>query len=1517
MEMSKSIPFILFLFIILACNTDKEEKINKQGGPRLIFTHGKILSADSVSQPITHLIAPPLAIPAKQPKVTPYTFNIKNADKPHLIIAGAAQINMPGTGSFSLPTIKTAVYRKTTCGTPKMIAAKDAATKDVNPANFSFYKTLQGLNRSGIFCMLQDKIGNLWLGTNGGGLSRFDGKFFTNFTQKEGLPNVSVTSMLEDKNGNFWLGTDEGGAARYDGSFFTAFDTTFLKGKIHSIAEDKKGRIWFGTNNGVSCYDEHPANGGKACFINYTVKQGLAGNEVYCILKDKTGKLWFGTNGGASCFNEHLKNDNKVGFMNFTTDQGLSANRIKSIMEDTKGNLWFGTDGGGVSCYNGNLLESIENGEPYFSQNQTDFIKENGKLVKTFKNFTEKEGLCSNKITCIQEDKTGNIWLGTEANGLCCYQYPENGKEAVFINYTEREGLADNRITCILKDNIHNLLFGTMGGVCMYYGSHFKNFTEKEGLANSNVFCMAEDNTGKLWFGTYGNGVCCYDEKNFTNLTTKEGLLDNKVYSLLQDKTGKMWIGTGAGLSCYEEHPKDGSKPRFINYTKKNGLPANQVVRILQDRTGKLWFGTPNGVCCYEAPAKDGAPAHFTTFTEKEGLAGNHIMSLMEDKKGNIWIGTYGQGMSRYDGKSFTNFTQKEGLPSNIVYSMMEDWAGNLWFGTYDGGVLYYNGKSFLNFTTKNGLATDIVQSLLQDKQGNIWLGTSKGLSRISYENWKKLTADNNTYQKNSGTLFYNYEYNDGFIGLSCIRNSVLQDRKERIWWGTDILTCYLPQGDEISATAPDMQLTGIKIFGQDIPWSGVEMKKDPKAETSETGTQLITDTLGNGIALHHIKFDSTSKWYNIPQNLRLPYDNNTIAFSFIGIHMQSRNHILYQYQLQGLENYWSYTKNTEVSYSNLQPGNYSFVVKAMNQSGSWSAPVTYTFTIKSPWYQTLPAYILYALLSAGLIRLVIIYFNSKKLVADKKKLKILVEERTREVVTQKNKAEKLLQVKENFLSNMSHEIRTPLNAIIGYTDLSLKETSAAKIYKYLNSIKVSSDHLHHLVDNILDIAKMESGSLTFLETDFDIEEILEEVKHLMHFISLRRGNTLTITLCDPHPKWVFGDREKLLQVLINLIDNAIKFTENGEIDVRVEIIEKGNNYIDAFFYIKDTGIGISENKLHTIFESFTQADNTITRNYGGTGLGLTICKKIIELQGGEISVSSKEKEGSQFSFRLPYSLGKKTEHQPEKLQPLMHDLEGVRILVAEDDSVNEELLKTILSQWGLTADFAQSGEKLISLLENNVYDLILMDIHMPGMSGVEVAAKIRANQEHRIKHIPIIALTADVLSSTKEKIITSGINNVLYKPIDTEILLLSIASELGLKTKSSATPDILNYSEIKTEKINLNYLLESCGQNKKQLLKILSGSFEKLIEYNASLAAAYEEKDFEQLYFIAHKLGSILKILGILELDLRLTELKESSLAKSVYDEREILETINDVEKLVKKSTEDINTIIEFISKN
>ncbi len=373
------------------------------------------------------------------------------------------------------------------------------------------------------------------------------------------------------------------------------------------------------------------------------------------------------------------------------------------------------------------------------------------------------------------------------------------------------------------------------------------------------------------------------------------------------------------------------------------------------------------------------------------------------------------------------------------MLSILEDKTGNLWFGTYGGGVSRYDGKSFTNFTDKEGLANNAVLNLLQDKQGNIWFGTRKGLSRIANSRLAKLVEKNNKFNPIKEALFYNYGYNDGFLGLNCRRNSVLQDSKGRIWWGTDVLTCYTPQGDIADTTAPIVQLNSIKLFGEEMAWANLgAVSTDSTGKESIKGKSKDT-TLGNGVILHDIKFDGITKWYPLPQNLSLPHNNNNLTFNFIGIHIQSRNHVKYQYQLQGLEENWSsITDRTEAPYGNLPSGDYVFKVKAMNQSGVWSEPFEFKFEVRPPWWQT---WLFRSIVIFFIIACVWLYIKSRerKLKAEKEILEQTVIERTSEVVKQKHLVEeKHKEITDSI--NYAERIQRSLLASEGLLHANLKE---------------------------------------------------------------------------------------------------------------------------------------------------------------------------------------------------------------------------------------------------------------------------------------------------------------------------------------------------------------------------------------------------------------------------------------------------------------------------------------------
>ncbi|MEZ4844566.1 MAG: two-component regulator propeller domain-containing protein [Bacteroidia bacterium] len=479
-------------------------------------------------------------------------------------------------------------------------------------SNFTNFTTDDGLALDGISCSVMDNVGNLWFGTYGGGVCRFDGKSFSTFTTAKGLADNSVSSILEDKDGNLWFGTD-GGVSRFDGKSFSNFTTAqgLANNKVWSILEDKDGNLWFGTaGGGVSRYD------GKS-FSTFTTAQGLANNSVWSILEVKSGDLWFGTEGGISRY------DGKS-FSTFTTAQGLANNKVWSILEDKSGNLWFGTLGGGVSRFDG----------------------------KSFSTFTTAQGLANNSVWSILEDKSGDLWFGTEG-GVSRY----DGKS--FSNFTTAQGLANNKVWSILEDKDGNLWFGTGGGgVSRFDGKFFSTFTTAQGLANNKVPSILEDKNGNLWFGTLYGGVSRFDGKFFSTFTTAQGLANNTVYSILEDKGGNIWFGTDGGgvsrllrrnleeLQENIEKVKSVCKVSFDNFSIGQGLANDVVYDIVEDKEGNVIIGTNLGFTFI--PAKMSSmpfsevKSELEYYNESNGYPIKDVNNnaMLCDSKGIIWAGT-------------------------------------------------------------------------------------------------------------------------------------------------------------------------------------------------------------------------------------------------------------------------------------------------------------------------------------------------------------------------------------------------------------------------------------------------------------------------------------------------------------------------------------------------------------------------------------------------------------------------------------------------------------------------------------------------------------------------------------------------------------------------------------------------------------------------------------------------------------------------------------------------------------
>jgi ligand-binding sensor domain-containing protein/signal transduction histidine kinase len=1262
-NMTMMIFFIVTLFFNYSC-TNKQESNSGQ--------ENKAIKNDTLLPPVSVIIT------------NPTTILLDTCPSPE-------QISIPTSAANKTIKLKNGAFLK----------LEPLVTK---PADFlsimQNYTTDKGLALDAIACSIMDKTGNLWFGTFGGGVSRYDGKSFTNFTTLQGLANNTVQSIAEDKMGNLWFGSYGGsGVSRYDGKSFTTFTTAqgLANNTVWWIMADKMGYLWFGTGGGgVSRYN------GKS-FTNFTTTQGLANNTVWSIAEDKIGNIWFGSGGGgvsrydgnrieaiergdkiAQLTQQDLKKINGKlvkSFTNFTTVQGLADNRVRSIIEDKTGNLWFGTSGGGVSRYDG----------------------------KTFTNFSTAQGLVNNSVWSITEDKMGNIWIGTYDGGISRYDgnceatmniNKKNVREsrpagqACFTNFTTSQGLANNGIRSITKDKTGNLWFGTYGGgVSRYDGKSFTNFTKLQGMANNTVRSIMEDRTGNLWFGTDGNGVLCYAGKSFIHFTMTQGLPENTVLSIAEDKKGNLWFGTdGGGVSRYDGNRVDAIESgntivqqtqkklkktngksvkslhaglaSFTNFNTTQGLANNTVWNITEDKKGNLWFGTNGGgVSLYDGKT-------FTNFTTAQGLANNMVLSITEDKTGNLWFGTYDGGVSRYDGKSFTNFTMAQGLPNNTVFCITEDKTGNLWFGTYGGGVSRFDGKSFTNFTKAEGLPDNIVTQVLITKEQDIAIGTNFGvavLKKFSPRSSEKgATTEimpaqnrlNNEELKNYTPVFeiFNSEMGYPVKDVNQGQNTLFKDNKGIIWIATGADQTGLVRFDYASLNKniqpPKVFIQSIKINNENISWYNLSSsnnsrsiaKKNSDSYTTPSNVTEEVTTFGRILSdkerktMRHkfgkIQFDSITKFYSLPENLVLPYENNNVTFDFAAIEPAKPYLVRYQYILEGYDKDWSpITNKNTASFGNISDGTYTFKVKAqftgLTAKGAegWSEPITYTFKVLPPWWRTWWMYSIDSF--AVLLSLFGIYrWRTASLRKDKEILEQTVIERTTELQKSTIELKAINKELEAFSYTVSHDLRAPLRAINGYSKI-LEDNYASKLDNdgvgFLNAIGNNSKKMGELIDDLLSFSKLGRTEMTTSEIDMSIL-----VKSVIEEETIGNSNEIEFMVKELLPSK--GTQTLLKQVWINLISNAIKYSKHKP----KPSIEIGSYYKDnlVVYYVKDNGAGFDMqyyDKLFGVFQRLHSQDE-----FEGTGIGLAIVQKIINRHNGTVWAESKLGEGSCFYFSLP-----------------------------------------------------------------------------------------------------------------------------------------------------------------------------------------------------------------------------------------------------------------------------------------
>ena len=1290
------------------------------------------------------------------------------------------------------------------------------------PMQFRHLTAEDGLSQNTVTSILQDRQGFVWLGT-AGGLDQYDGTLIRHFLPVRGdehsLPGSVIEAVHEDAQGDLWLAVKDAGVAHFNrrteifqGYTHNSEDSSSLSSdNVSDVALTADGNLWVAhLDTGLDLLNPRT---GTSLHLRHDEHQpaSLADDHVNALAIDRNGQLWVATHSGLDRWDPVSRR-----FTHFQPDASregqVPGRNVTALYVDREGVLWAGFAG-----------------EGRFSRFDSDSQR-----------FVSYRLPAEQFATTFLEDTDGRLWVGT-THGLVLLDRLSGTLTRYERDLSDLNSLSDNDIKSLYQDRSGLLWIGTTdGGVNLWNPrSWLLGHEHPAWLQGTYAIAFAAADAGRLWVGSQGAGLQRFDPVTHASEPVDaiyhraHVLPDQRIMALYSDGPKSLWVGTmthglqhltAAGIAESYRASAGGA----LDFAS---LGNDGVMALLGTRDGRLWVGTFGGGLSIVDPraqrvVRAGAadPAFFRA----------RVSALAEDARGIVWAGTDGQGLLALtrEGEILGHWrhdkTNPQSLASNTIYALSVDAAGTLWVGTDSGGLDHFIGAPenpaavrFENRAMSSGLPGNAIFGIEGDAAGGLWLSGSRGLVRLQPD-----TGQLRLFHRGQGLQGEEFNYSAHYR---------LPDGR-LVFGGSNGFNLFDPtRVMAIPASQPRLALTSVTIKGQPAVLGG------PLATLNQ---------------------------------LTLSYRDDVVSFGVACLDFTSPAKNQYQYRLQGFDKEWTTSPvGQRATYTNLDAGHYVFQARALAADGVASRDVfALPLQVKAAPWRSMDAYATYA---TGIALCLLLWYRAqqrklRRAAEQGARLEKEVQLRTVELKKSNEELLRLSRAKSDFLARMSHEIRTPMNGILGMTALLLRSELNPLQSRHASTVHRSAHSLMSLLNDTLDLAKVEAGKLELEHAPFDLNNVMAEAVETFAAQAAAKGLEL---MAGPAPNLehaVVGDALRLRQVLLNLIGNAIKFTATGAISVFAEATPTQDGRVELSLSVRDSGIGMTRDVVERIFDPFSQADESTTRRFGGTGLGLSICREFVDLMGGRLEVQSTPGVGSAFTATISLALDK-----PLRLEALQAQLERLavpgevpvaaagpscapaqaefaplhgHVLVVEDNEVNAAVIEGMLNELGCSHVTVTRGPQALLRATTERFDAVLLDMHMPGMDGQATASLLRRTPQG-LAGLPIIACTADPAQTHRARCLDAGMADFISKPVTLQALHAVLARWLSRPAVPSARP---------TPSVTTPAGLTQLAQHSTGLMARVHGLFlAQLREQAPVIATALEQGDRATVKSCCHSLKS------------------------------------------------------------